>query len=81
MTPEVRELAFMAGAEAMRSKCAAYAMMQGNIPLATDLLNLPVPKFSVPEVVIIPSPECVCFQHKSGESTGGWWCPAHGQQF
>lgn len=24
---------------------------------------------------------CSCPQHKSGELTGGWICPRHGQQF
>ena len=24
---------------------------------------------------------CNCYYHKSGETTGGWYCPVHGQQF
>ena len=24
--------------------------------------------------------QCNCDQHKPGESTGGWYCPVHGQQ-
>ena len=23
---------------------------------------------------------CVCAGHKHGETTGGWYCPTHGQQ-
>ena len=27
-----------------------------------------------------PPLECNCHQHRIGESSGGWYCPAHGQQ-
>lgn len=27
------------------------------------------------------APPCACWGHKAGESTGGWYCPVHGQCF
>ena len=49
----IAEKLFALGAEAMRSKCVAAIMMSGphNIPLATKLLQLSVPKFELPERV------------------------------
>lgn len=26
-------------------------------------------------------PICNCHEHRSGESTAGWYCPKHGQRF
>jgi hypothetical protein len=25
-------------------------------------------------------PTCICLKQRAGESTGGWYCPRHGQQ-
>jgi len=36
-------------------------------------------EFGQPAVFRAEHP-CNCGQHKTGESTGGWYCPSHGQQ-
>jgi hypothetical protein len=75
------EYVFRLGAEAMRSHIAAWAMSKGLTPVAIDVLNMPVQKFSLPEAVTIATaPACNCHLHKHGESTGGWLCQVHGQQ-
>lgn len=75
------EFAFFSGAEAMRSHIAAWAMSKGLTPVAIDILSMPRPRFSLPEVMTLASaPACNCHMHKSGESTGGWICQVHGQR-
>lgn len=32
-------------------------------------------------MVPVTLPVCNCGSHKRGESTGGWYCPAHGTQW
>jgi hypothetical protein len=75
------EFVFRLGAEAMRYHIAAWAESNGLTPVAIDVLNIAPPGFSRPEAMTIATaPYCNCHLHKSGKSTGGWKCQAHGQQ-
>lgn len=51
--PPTPEFAFRLGAEAMRTKAAAWAMTRGLTPVAIDLLNMDVPAFSLPDTMTL----------------------------
>jgi hypothetical protein len=54
--------------------------LRNSIEVARDQM-----RNGIPYVISITGgtypPACNCGDHKSGESTGGWQCPVHGQCF
>ena len=54
--------------------------LRNSIEVARDEMRNGVPHATSITGGVYP-PTCNCADHKSGESTGGWHCPVHGQQF
>ena len=48
-----------------------------------DVILLAIVQKDKPGVMftLTGSSECNCHKHVSGRSTGGWFCPVHGQMF
>jgi hypothetical protein len=77
------------GADSMRSKIAAWLMMNGYMTVAPRILQLELPQFSLPETVMLNAATavtprknldiCTC-DEMARQAFFEWRCPVHGYQ-